>query len=104
MTIVQIRPGVRLFSAVSDAELMVIKGTGDYDVRCGGVAMTAVAGSRAPVSIPPSEHASGPLLGKRYVDRDAKVELLCIRPGSGSLSLGGEALAVKAPVELPATD
>lgn len=100
----QVRPGVRLYSAVCQAEVMVIKGAGDYDLRCGGAAMVAVAESRQPGTAPALQHAAGTLLGKRYVDQEAGLELLCIRAGAGSLSLGDQALEVKAPVALPATD
>ena len=43
-------------------------------------------------------------MGKRYVDGDATLELLCTKPGSGSLSLGDELLVVKGAKPLPASD
>ncbi len=40
-------------------------------------------------------------LGKRYCNADGPVELLCTKPGSGVLTVGGETLGVKAPRRCP---
>ena len=34
-------------------------------------------------------------MGKRYVDADGQFELLCVKPGKGSLSVGGVALGAR---------
>jgi len=47
---------------------------------------------------------AGTLIGKRYVDASATIEVLCTKAGEGSLSLGDEALAVKDVKQLPASD
>jgi hypothetical protein len=95
------KPGTRLKSAVCDAEVMVIRGS-DVIVECGGVPM---AEERATASASPSPaFAGGTLIGKRYVDPAGAVELLCVKPGKGSLSIGGVALKTKDAKALPSSD
>ena len=48
--------------------------------------------------------AGGTQLGKRYVDAAGTLELLCTKPGKGSLAAGGEPLALKAAKPLPSSD
>ncbi len=48
--------------------------------------------------------AGGCQMGKRYVNTDGTVELLCVKPGQGSLSMEGVALAVKEAKSLPSSD
>jgi hypothetical protein len=48
--------------------------------------------------------AGGSLMGKRYVDAAGAVELLCVKPGEGSLALGGVALQPKEAKPLPSSD
>jgi hypothetical protein len=43
-------------------------------------------------------------VGKRYVDPDESIEVLCTKAGAGSLSIGDAALAVKGAKPLPASD
>jgi hypothetical protein len=62
----------------------------------------APAGSPPPPA--PGAAGTGPLLGKRYVDGDGTVELLCTSPGTGELSCDGVPMTVKAATALPASD
>jgi len=48
--------------------------------------------------------SDGTLLGKRYVDPDETVEVLCTRPGDGSLSIGDMLLDLKDAKPLPSSD
>jgi hypothetical protein len=48
--------------------------------------------------------AEGTRVGKRYVDAAGTIELLCVKPGAGSLSLDGVALTTKDAKPLPASD
>ncbi len=95
------KAGTRLKSIVCDTEVMVIRGA-DVVVECGGAPMAEI---RPPAreAIDPAR-ASGTLIGKRYVDAAGTVELLCVKPGQGSLSIGGVALQVKEAKPLPASD
>jgi hypothetical protein len=95
------KPGSKLKSAVCDTEVMVVRAT-DAVIECGGVAMAEDApAERKPIN---SAFAEGTKIGKRYVNAAGTVELLCVKPGHGSLSIAGEALKVKEAKPLPASD
>ncbi len=88
-------------SAVCDTEVMVIKGK-DLTVECGGQPMV----DQAPAdkgSVDPG-FAEGTKVGKRYVNSDGSVELLCVKAGAGSLAIGGETLSTKDAKPLPSSD
>ncbi len=95
------KPGTKLKSAVCDTEVMVIRGS-DGVVECGGAPM---ADERpADGGEPSPDFAEGTQMGKRYVDADGTVELLCVKAGKGSLSLNGVALTTKEAKSLPSSD
>jgi hypothetical protein len=48
--------------------------------------------------------SQGTALGKRYVSAAGDLELLCVKPGKGSLSVGGTPLALKEAKQLPSSD
>jgi len=95
------KPGTRLKSAACDTEVMVIR-AGEGTIECGGAPM----GEDKPAVPAPlaADFAAGTLMGKRYVDADGKFELLCVKPGKGSLSVDGIALVTKDAKPLPASD
>lgn len=95
------KPGTKLKSSVCDTEVMVIR-AGDGAIECGGAPM-AEARPEA-LGILDSSHANGTLIGKRYVDTAGTFELLCVKPGKGSLAVDGTALIVKEAKPLPASD
>ena len=98
----QYRPGTRLYSSVCATEVMVIKFNASGEVRCGGRAMSDAA---VPEKGGMDESlADGTLMGKRYVDDSNTLELLCVKPGAGSLSCGEEPLREKATKKLPSSD
>jgi hypothetical protein len=95
------KPGTKLKSIVCDTEVMVIR-AGAAVVECGGSPMAEERpAERANVS---PAFAAGTKIGKRYVDAAGTVELLCVKPGQGSLSLGGVALVLKEAKPLPSSD
>jgi hypothetical protein len=101
----ELRPGSRLRSAVDATEVVVVRPpAGPVDLRCGGRPMVPLDADRATEGVPSPDHASGSLLGKRYVDADQTLEVLCTKPGDGSLSVGDEPLQVKEAKPLPASD
>ena len=53
--------------------------------RCSRLAANAARGAIHP------EHKNGTQIGKRYVNADGSLELLCTKPGEGSLAAGGAA-------------
>ncbi|MGH9138602.1 MAG: hypothetical protein ACRD0G_16410 [Acidimicrobiales bacterium] len=98
-----LKPGLRLRSAACTTEVVVVRGAGPVDLRCGGTAMVEMdaeatgARIRAPFD-------TGTLIGKRYVDESGSVELLCTKRGGGSLAIGEAPLEVKAAKPLPSSD
>jgi hypothetical protein len=61
-------------------------------------------GAAATGATPSPDFAEGTQLGKRYVNDAGTLELLCTRPGEGSLSADGVALTVKGAKPLPSSD
>jgi hypothetical protein len=99
-----LKPGLRLKSQVSEAEIVVVKGTGDHELACGGVPVVALDEPVAEGAAIRPDHTGSTLLGKRYTDAADSVEVLCTKPGDGALSLDGEALEIKSAKALPASD
>jgi len=95
------KSGTKLKSTVCDTEVMVIRGTG-LVVSCGGAPM--VEERPAERGTPDPAFCSGTLIGKRYVDAIGSLEVLCVKPGKGSLSVQGVALQIKDAKPLPASD
>ena len=94
--------GKRLKSAACTTEVMVIAAPGgDVDLTCGGAPMTEGDGNGASVH---PDFAEGTALGKRYVNEDGDIEILCVKPGDGSLAVGGVMLQIKDAKKLPKTD
>ena len=99
----ELKPGLRLKSAVCAAEVMIVKSPEEAELRCGGVPMLGMdetAGGAAA----DADQMAGCMVGKRYVDQAQSIEVLCIKPGEGSLAFGDEALAVKQAKKLPSSD
>jgi hypothetical protein len=100
----QLKPGTRIKSAVCATELMVIQApSGDVDVRCGGAPMIGIGDPKPERAIDPNLKA-GSQIGKRYVDAAGTVELLCTKPGEGTLAIGTAPLVLKEAKPLPASD
>lgn len=101
-----LKPGTKLASTVCGTEVIVVRPpSAPVEVECGGAPMVAAAeapdeASRGPLAA----HADKTLLGKRYVHEASGLELLCTKPGDGSLSIGGEALPLKEAKPLPSSD
>ena len=99
----QLKPGSRIRSAVCDTEVMVIAAPGgDVDVTCGGAPMIGLEDE--PGGTLADDGGEGTQLGKRYVNADGDLELLCTKPGKGSLGAGGTPLEIKGAKPLPASD
>jgi hypothetical protein len=95
------KPGTKLKSAMCDTEVMVIR-SGEGTIACGGAAMGETKADA--IGTPDAAFAAGTLMGKRYVDAAGTFELLCVKPGKGSLSVDGVALSIKDAKPLPASD
>ena len=99
---IAVKPGQRLKSAVCPAQVMIIKGTGEIDITCGGVPMVRADEDADATAI--AGQMEGCLMGKRYVNSDQSLEALCIQAGEGSLASHGVPLRVKQPKKLPSSD
>ncbi|HME49552.1 hypothetical protein [Mycobacterium sp.] len=98
----QLRPGLRLNSRVSSAQVIVVRTPAeDVDIRCGGQPM--VTGDAAP-AVDASVDGEMLLIGKRYCDTSGALEVLCTKAGPGGLTVGEEVLEIKAAKPLPASD
>jgi len=98
----ELKTGLRLKSAVCDAEIMVIKSTGGDDLTCGGVPLLAEAPAEKGSGL--QAHMHGCVIGKRYVNEAQSVELLCVKSGDGSLYYNGDELMTKDTKKLPSSD
>jgi hypothetical protein len=92
-------------SAVCATEVMVVAAPpDDVEVTCGGAPMVDI-GAEPPAGAAVSpDAAGGTALGKRYVTEAGDLELLCTKPGEGSLGVGGALLSVKEAKPLPSSD
>jgi len=100
----QLKPGLRLQSVADETQVIIVRGSGEVDVRCGGAPMVpadATDVERQPLD---PDFATGTLMGKRYADADAGIELLCTKPGEGSLSVGDVPVPTKDAKPLPSSD
>ena len=101
----QLKPGTRLRSAVCPTEVMIVAAPkSDVRVSCGGVAMAPLDAAPAAGGAPHPDACGGTLLGKRYVNEAGDLELLCTKPGQGSLASDGKPLVVKGAKPLPSSD
>ncbi len=78
----ELKAGLRLKSAVCDAEVMVVKAGGDDALTCGGLPMLS-GDESAGASEAAADHMDGCQVGKRYVNEDQSLEVLCVKAGRG---------------------
>ena len=100
-----LRPGLKLHSAVCDAQVVVVKAPADaVEVGCGGAPMLEDGQAGDAAASLDASLGDGPQLGKRYADDDLGLELLCTRAGSGALTVDGRPLLLKGAKPLPSSD
>ena len=101
----ELKAGTRLRSAVCTTEVMVIAATvAELELTCGGAAMIGISEPPAEGGSVDPGHADGTLLGKRYPNEAGDLELLCTKPGDGSLAVKSEPLVLKEAKPLPSSD
>lgn len=101
----QLKVGARLRSAVCATEVMVVSiPDRDIELTCGGAAMIGIDEEPPEGGAIAAGAAEGTALGKRYVNDDGDIEVLCTKPGEGSLGLDGELLTPKDAKALPSSD
>lgn len=103
MAKISLKAGGRFKSAVCETQVMVIKApAGEFALACGGadmIAPTASGAGRVDAAL-----SGGTLIGKRYVNADETLELLCTKGGAGTLTLDGTSLEIKQAKQLPSSD
>jgi hypothetical protein len=100
----EIKAGARLRSATCETQVVVVRAPSSAAaIECGGVAMRAIDDD-SPLVAMAGDAGEGTKLGKRYVDEELGVELLCTKPGEGSLSVDGRPLTLKGAKPLPSSD
>jgi hypothetical protein len=100
----KLTPGSVWRSAVSDAQVVVVRALApEVELTCGGRPMLSEPSS---AETPEAAAVDGDelLMGKRYVDAEAGLELLCTKAGAGWLACDGRRLEIAQPKLLPSSD
>ncbi len=96
--------GTRLACPACTTEVVVVKAGKDSGVlACRGEALVEAEATRLLQGHGVPE-GDGVQLGKRYVDAESDLELLCIKAGPGSLSFDGRELTIQGAKPLPSSD
>lgn len=99
----KLRVGQTLYSTVGITAVVVIRAPdSEVDVTCGGAPM--VTESAPPTGSVPGTDEGSSLLGKRYANEEASLELLCTKADAGTLAVNGTPLGLKDAKPLPASD
>ncbi len=100
-----LKAGTRLKSSVCTTEVMVVAAPkDDVDVTCGGAPLAELGADVAAGGSIAEGAGEGTQIGKRYVNEAGDLEILCTKPGEGSLGSGGTLLTVKGAKPLPSSD
>jgi hypothetical protein len=95
-----LKPGTRLKSTVCDAEFMIIKAGDSDELSCGGAAFDESPDKKEG----DADKMNGCVIGKRYINADETIEVLCVKTGEGSLYCNDEELMTKDTKKLPSSD
>ena len=99
-----LKVGQTLASTVDATAVIVVRAPkSEVALTCGGIDMVVGKSTSVSGDIDPA-HRGGSLLGKRYVDDVAELEVLCTKAGDGTLAIDGRHLEVKAAKPLPSSD
>ena len=97
-----LKPGSRWKSALSDVEVVVVRPPATAGVMsCGGAPMLPHAAAKPGAGGEPTGASQA---GKRYHDAESGLEALCSKGGAGALAFEGRALPIKDAKKLPASD
>ena len=100
-----LRAGQKLDSAVSEAQVVVVRAPdSEVTVGCGGAPMLGDGEQPADGAALDASLGDGPAIGKRYADEELGLELLCTRAGDGALTADDRPLLVKGAKPLPSSD
>lgn len=102
---VALKPGARLLSAVCSTELITVKANGDeVDLTIGGAPPAVSADDRDATVGAAAGFDGGAAMGKRYINDDETIELMCTKPGDGVPAIDGVVMTLKEAKKLPASD
>jgi hypothetical protein len=102
--VMKVKPGTRLRSAVCTTELIVVRAPeSDVDITIGGAPASADAVEHDGGDVADG-HGGGTAMGKRYVDDEGTIELLCTKAGEGRPAVAGSILDLKDAKPLPSSD
>jgi hypothetical protein len=100
-----LKTGSRMKSAVCATQVMIVAAPGgDVEITCGGAPMLDVAATAPEGGSIAPDAKEGTKLGKRYVNDAGDLELLCTKPGEGSIAVAGVPLKLKEAKPLPSSD
>jgi hypothetical protein len=100
-----LKAGTRLRSAVCNTEVMVVAAPKeDVELTCGGSPVIELGAEPEAGASPSDDAKEGTQIGKRYVNEAGDLEVLCTKPGEGSLGAGGALLTIKGAKPLPSSD
>jgi hypothetical protein len=100
-----LKTGSRWKSVVCDTEVIVVRAPDvELTLECGGQPMVPIEEFERLVGHVDVDGAAGAAVGKRYVDEDSALEVLCTKGGAGTLSAGGRVLALKDAKPMPSSD
>ncbi|NNH70862.1 hypothetical protein HLB23_13480 [Nocardia uniformis] len=98
----KVEVGQTLVSVVDSTAVVVVRApAAEVALTCGGSGMVV---GKPGAATGPADTGAGTVLGKRYVDGDTDLEVLCIKAGGAALALDGRALAIKTAKPLPSSD
>lgn len=101
----QVTVGTRLRSSVCDTEVMVVAAPDrEVEITCGGAPMVGMDAEPAAGAVLSADAAGGTQIGKRYTNDATDIELLCTKPGEGTVAVDGELLELKEAKPLPSSD
>lgn len=100
----KLKMGSRWRSSVCTTEVIIVAAPADeVDLTCGSAPMVPVGQPPAAGSLSP-DASKGTLLGKRYANAAGNLEVLCTKPGEGSVGVAATLLALKEAKPLPSSD
>ena len=99
-----LKVGLKLRSAVCSTEVIVVKSAGQATLSCGGTPMLGSDEAPPGGAVLRPDPAGGCKIGKRYVNAEQTLEVLCVKAGRGGLDADGIALQAKEAKPLPSSD
>jgi hypothetical protein len=104
--VTDVSAGQRLRSQACTTEVIVVRAPDrQVELTCGGHPMARDQATGAGTANGASAASGGGTrLGKRYVDEPTGLEVLCVKPGDGTVAADGRDLTLKSAKPLPASD